>query len=100
MAPRKAPPTAFKKGQSGNPAGRKPGPNKVTKEIRDLARGILERPKALAILQKQADEGKLHPSIHVTLMHYAYGKPKTEVEISGGSKAVKFVVSVPRPGGA
>lgn len=92
MAPRKAPPTAFKKGQSGNPAGRKPGPNKVTKEIRALARDILEQPDALAKLRKQAREGKLHPSIHVTLMHYAYGVPKQKLEVEGNISVLRVVV--------
>ena len=34
---------AFKKGQSGNPSGRKPGvSNKITKELRDRIKGFLE----------------------------------------------------------
>ena len=32
----------FKKGQSGNPNGKPPGPNKVTKEFRETVRLVLE----------------------------------------------------------
>lgn len=32
----------YAKGQSGNPAGRPPGPNKVSREFRDTVRRLLE----------------------------------------------------------
>lgn len=32
----------FKKGQSGNPKGKPPGPNKATKEFRETVRLVLE----------------------------------------------------------
>lgn len=91
--------TTFKPGDPRiNRKGRTKGdPNKATKAIRELARSILEQPQALAVLRKQARDGELHPIIQKELMHYAYGKPKTEVEISGGQRPVLFEALVPRP---
>lgn len=95
MATQKRNTSGLKRG--GQPGRTKGVPNKATRQIRQLAQGILEQPAALAHLRKQAREGKLHPIIHKELMHYAYGKPKTEVEISGGERAIIFQALVPRP---
>jgi hypothetical protein len=93
MAPRKAPPTAFKPGQSGNPAGRKAGiPNKVTKEIREIAQDLIGSTTYRARLQKSLDEGKCHPSVETMLWHYAYGKPKETVKVEGGLEVLRVVI--------
>lgn len=57
--------------------------NKVTREVRDWARGILEDPEVQARTLRQAQEGKLAPAVFNELLHYAYGKPKDTVEVSG-----------------
>jgi hypothetical protein len=80
---RKAPKTAFKKGQSGNPGGRP----KKTEEERTLEAMCRERtPEALhAILRIMAgskqDRAKLAAAQYV--LDRAWGKPKESVELSG-----------------
>lgn len=74
---------------TGRPAGCE---NTTTREIRELARAILEQPEALAILMKQARAGTLHPVIHRELMHYAYGKPKETLAIEGGLEVLRVVI--------
>ena len=71
--------------------GRKTGgrqkstPNKVTKEVRDFARGVLEDPEYQAgvkLMFKAMSPEKV-PAHYVTIMyHYAYGQPKRELEIT------------------
>lgn len=63
--------------------GRKKGtPNKATREIREAARAVLERPEYLAGLQARIDAGSA-PAIEGLLYHYAYGKPKDTVLVEG-----------------
>ena len=66
----------------GRPAG---AVNKTTREIRDAARAILDRPEYRASIQRRLDAGKA-PHMEVLLHHYAFGKPKDKVEHSGNRK--------------
>ena len=72
--------SGLKRGGPGRPKG---VPNKVTQEVREWARGIMEDPLVQAKTLKQAQEGKLPPAVFTTILAYAYGKPKDELEISG-----------------
>ena len=87
----------FPKGQSGNPTGRR-GPNKVTIEIKQWARSVLEdakvRDKTLALAQA----GRLAPAILIELFHYAYGKPKdaSDMSLKVVGEAVKVILPPPR----
>jgi hypothetical protein len=79
-------PTAgsFKPGQSGNPSGRPPGAvNKVTQEVRELTRGLVDDPEYQAGLRERLLEGKLPPAMETMVWHYAFGKPKETVEFKG-----------------
>jgi hypothetical protein len=74
---------AFQKGQSGNPAGRKKGvPTKVHREVRDLARRILDRDYWQLKYQRLHD-GTEHPKIAALLLEYAFGAPPKEIRSSG-----------------
>lgn len=83
MAGRKAPPRRPK----GTPktGGRQKGtPNRVTVEAREAAAAIVDDPVYRANLAERAREGKLAPPVEVMLWHYAKGKPKETIEVSGG----------------
>lgn len=69
----------FRKGQGG----RKKGViNKATREIKDFARNILERPEYIASLKRRLDKGDA-PHMETLLHHYAYGKPREGMDVSG-----------------
>jgi len=68
--------------------GRPPGSlNKTTREIRDAARAILDRPEYRASLEKRLDAGRA-PHMETLLHHYAFGKPKELVEQSGDQQII------------
>ncbi len=70
---------AYQKGQSGNPKGKPPGTKaKITPEVQQLARSIIERKEYMDRIKAQAVEGTLHPKIESMLWAYAYGTPKAE----------------------
>ena len=54
----------------------------AVKAVRGIALRLLKRPLYQQQLKKALDEGTLHPTIHALLYHYAYGKPKEELEVS------------------
>lgn len=56
---------AFKKGQSGNPNGRPPGPNKLTTSIKAMIREALEAAGGAEYLTRQARE---NPTAFLTLV--------------------------------
>lgn len=61
----------------GRPKGSK---NKTTLEVRTLASKILASAKYRKDLQRRAESGKLAPAVEVALWHYAFGKPREQVE--------------------
>lgn len=78
---RKAPPHAFKPGQSGNPNGRP----KVPKEFRELAKA--NSTKALEIIIEIMKDPKSKPGDRLRaaemIMDRAWGKPKQGLELTG-----------------
>src|SRR2546425_11337464 len=66
----------------GNPGGgRKRGvPNRATQEIKDFARNFLMSEEYRANLKRRLLAGEA-PHLEVLLHHYAFGKPRTSVEI-------------------
>ena len=67
----------FKRGAGGRPPGI---PNKATKEIKAIARKLLEDPDYQAALKYRLRTGEAG-AVEVALYHYAYGKPKDTVLI-------------------
>ncbi len=74
----------FKKGQSGNPAGRKKGvPNKATLEVRELARALTTgNDDYMKKLRTKLKNGSCSPTVETMLWHYAWGRPVERVELA------------------
>jgi hypothetical protein len=80
-------------------SGRKKGAsNKVTRDVQAWAQGVMEDPAVKAKTLTQAQQGRLSPAVFIELMHYAYGKPKDRLELSGpNGQAVAFTWLSPTP---
>jgi len=72
---RKGNPATLQSGR-GRPKGSQ---NKVTREIKAFARSLLEDPGYQAALKTRLKAGKA-PHLEPLLYHYAYGKPKEQIE--------------------
>jgi hypothetical protein len=84
-------PSSLKNLKRGGQPGRRRGiPNKVTLEIRDAARAIVEDDAYVESLKRRVIAGRA-PHMETLLFHYAYGKPKDQVEVSGAAGAVTVV---------
>lgn len=82
------PPHRFKKGQSGNPRGRKPGvPNKATIEAKLFCASVVDDEIYRRNLLKAARLRRLKAGVEQMLWHYAKGKPKEQVELTGANGA-------------
>jgi hypothetical protein len=80
--------------QSGKPktGGRKKGtPNKATREIREVAVGLLEDPDYQRRLRTRLLGGKLPPQIESLLFHYAYGKPRETVAVAANPSLAELL---------
>lgn len=82
-APRR-PPAAGK----GRPKG---ATNKATRAIKDIATGLLSDAKYQDSLKRRLSAGKA-PHMETLLHHYAYGKPKDELDLGGS-----VTITVTRP---
>jgi len=85
---------AFKKGQSGNPAGKPKGArNKVSRDIAAYARSFLESDEYRASANRRMLTGKA-PHLETMLHQYAYGKPPDKIEVTGADGGpVEFIVA-------
>tara|TARA_R110000868_G_scaffold199448_2_gene446089 strand:+ start:479 stop:802 length:324 start_codon:yes stop_codon:yes gene_type:complete len=83
---RKAPPKAFKPGQSGNPAGR---PKKTPEELDLIAACKAKTPSALAVMVDIMENGEKEATrlqAAQSIIERAYGKPvqPQDVSLTGG----------------
>lgn len=53
--------------------------NKATREIKDIASGMLSDPAYVESLRRRLTSGKA-PHMETLLHHYAYGKPKESLD--------------------
>ena len=64
--------------------GRRKGtPNKVTVEARAVCAAILDDPTYRTNLTVRARAGTLAPAVEAMLWHYAFGKPRDSLDVTG-----------------
>jgi hypothetical protein len=66
--------------------------NKATREIRDFARSVLESPEYVESLKRRLRQGNA-PHMETLLHHYAYGKPRDTLEITGPVEPLRIVIA-------
>jgi uncharacterized protein DUF5681 len=91
----------FRKGQSGNPAGRLEGvPNKATAEAKAVCALLVDDPTYRARLETRLVAGKLAPAVECMLWHYRFGKPTERVEVEAGGSLLELLAAATARGGA
>ena len=76
----------------GNPGRPKGAQNKTTREVRDIARRLVDAPAYRKSLMARLQAGKLAPAMETLLWHYARGKPSDHVEVTGDGDAPLKVI--------
>ena len=74
----------FERGHEKMGGRRKGVPNRVTQEVREIARAIVTDPQYLAGLRKRVCAGEA-PNMEPILWHYAHGRPRPQEEKSQSS---------------
>lgn len=76
--------------------GRQKGtPNKSTGVVAERCRKLIESKEYLNSFAKRLKAGELPPAVEAMAWHYAYGKPKESLELSGdggGPVRIEFVI--------
>lgn len=91
----------FKKGQTGNPAGRPKGvPNKATMMIKEFSRGLFNRPEFQKNLKKAWDDLSLDPQFKLAILYYAFGKPATAIDLGVDFDHAKYLARLDEAAGA
>ena len=67
----------------GGPGRRRGVPNKVTAEARVACGELVDDPLYRERLKARLLAGKLPPALECLLWHYAKGKPKDELQVTG-----------------
>jgi hypothetical protein len=74
-----------KKGERTPGSGRKPGtPNRVTVAFHALVGQMVNDPLYQHKLRRDFRARRVHPTVEALVWAYHVGKPKTEIELSGG----------------
>jgi hypothetical protein len=93
MAKGKSLPPGRPKGTPKTGGSQKGTPNKVTVEVRDAAKAIVEDAEYRERFIARAHAGELAPALESMLWYYAYGKPKERVELEA-PKGMAFTLKL------
>jgi len=69
-------------------------PNKVTVVAKELCQKLLERPKYRKAFERDWDARALEPQLEVMVWHYAYGKPKANIEVEAGTSLLDILTNI------
>lgn len=87
--------SGLRRGGPGRTAGT---PNKATVEVRALCQRLLSDREYQNNLRARLTAGDLPPAVEAMLWHYAYGKPKERVEVTGAENGpMRFTLKLDRP---
>ena len=87
----------FRKGASGNPAGRRPGPNKATIEAKAACQAIVNDPTYQKNLLARLRAGTAAPGVECMCWYFAHGKPTETLEVSGEVSLIELVAASLHP---
>jgi hypothetical protein len=74
--------TSFVPGSRTGKGRPKGSPNKVSSEVRAIAKALVEDRAYREGLQERLRDGTAAPAVEVMLWNYAYGKPKNELALT------------------
>jgi hypothetical protein len=100
MGNRNSKPPGRPKGTPKTGGRAKGTPNKATVEVKEAARLLVDDPEYRKTLKERLLAGTAGPGVETMLWHYAYGKPKESVELTGkdGETLPGVVVYLPDNG--
>lgn len=84
----------FAKGRPKTGGRQKGVQNKATREIKDFARALFERPAYQARVRREWDKGTLPPQVQLVLLYYGFGKPKETIAHEGGDVPMRFTLTL------
>ena len=84
-------PHRFGKGNPGRPKGAK---NRISRDVRQVARSLIEDEVYLRRLRERLHSGEVSPPVETMLWYYAFGKPAETVEL--GPQAASSLAEVIR----
>jgi hypothetical protein len=70
--------------------------NKITKAVREIAQDFVNDPEYRALLKARIACGEA-PGMEKLLWHYAYGRPKMQVEVTADTTVEKIVREIVDP---
>jgi hypothetical protein len=84
----------FAPGVSGNPAGRKPGPNKATRELKAFCQGLVEDPDYRAKFAEDFKRRQVDPKLELEVWNRAAGKVREQVDLNANMTFAQLVAGI------